>query len=124
MYLDKRNFQLIPFISIIIMVIITWYSFFLNEVSPIVKHKIALALIIVNLIIYFVNSRIAIACTGLILILLILNFISVTYETNTLSFFLTLGKLEISTPDIQWIPFLVLVVYLILNFKVVKSFFK
>lgn len=115
----QKAIRLIPFFILWILQLITWFNILTGDYIATLRHKITLFLLIANLIGYFLNFKLSIILTGIILLLLTFNLLAVSFKIEATSFYLGIGKLELSTPYIQWWSFLLLILYLCINLKYV-----
>jgi hypothetical protein len=76
------------------------------------RHFLALGLIIFNVILYFVRFRVAIALTGVTLLLATFNLLAFSVVIRTFQ----LKLFGVLTPEVQLISLLLLIVYCVLNF--------
>ena len=116
--------RLIPFIILCIMLIFTW-----NEIITVghvgrYRHLIAASLFVINIFLYFFSFRYGVLLTGITLLLATFNLAAITYEIRSRAFFITIAGVEISTPYIQPLSLLVLIVFLVINLKYLINSFK
>ena len=108
----KKIIQSFPFLIICGIMLYSWGEFPFTKYIATWRHYLALGLVILNAILYFVRFREAIALTGAILIIATFNLLSFTTAINTFQ----LNFLRISTPDMQLSSLLLLILYGFLNF--------
>ena len=116
--------RLVPFIILCIMLIFTW-----NEIITVshvgrYRHLIAASLFVINIFLYFFSFRYGVLLTGITLLLATFNLAAITYEIRSRAFFITIAGVEISTPYIQPLSLLVLIVFLVINLKYLINSFK
>ncbi|MRG44198.1 hypothetical protein GFS24_03685 [Chitinophaga sp. SYP-B3965] len=100
---------------------VTWIEIFPVAQYATIRHFIALALVILNLGLYFFSFRYAVLMTGVILLLATFDLAAFTNQVKSDAFYITIAGLEISTPFIQGWSLLILIIFLILNFKFLKN---
>lgn len=120
----KKIFSILPFAAISVIVLINWYTLITEQYLLSNKHIAALILIGINSIVYFFKHRLALLLTGIILVLSTFNLISLTVTVTTTSYFVTVGSLKISSPAIHWLSLLILAIFAIGNFELLKSYYK
>jgi len=117
MIYKKRVLEVTPFVILALIISYTWYLILTTDYFATIRHQIALALIVANLILYFFSFRYAIFLTGIILLLATFNKIALFPRIESTSFFVKIGGKEFETPSIQWRMLLLLIGYLIINFS-------
>jgi hypothetical protein len=111
----RTFFRLVPFFILGGILIVTWYAILKNDYTPSNKHWAALILFVINLVFYFFTTRHAVLLTGVILILAVFNVLAFFVDISFNSFFIKFGRIELSTPDIQWKAVILLLFYCIVN---------
>ena len=121
---QKNIITVIPFIIICVITAYTWGIILHEGYTFSCKQLVTALLLFFNLMIYFVNQRLALLITGLILVLLTFCMISMTLTTKENNYFLRMGNIKLTTPSINWVAFVLLLLYLVINFRVVKSYYR
>jgi hypothetical protein len=85
----------------------------------ILKHQAALVLVVLNLLLFFISNKYATLLTGGILLLATFNLLA--FFPEIVSTIFGLGNMKI--PAIQGKSFLLLLLYVVINFKVVRTRF-
>jgi hypothetical protein len=97
----------------------TWFEITTTECIATWRHYTALALIGVNMMLYFLRYKQAILLTGAILILATFNLLS--FFTIIQTFYL--GFWSLTTPGIQLKSLLLLVIYCLVNFNLLANWY-
>lgn len=111
----KEMFQSLPMIVITIVIIYTWFNILTTDYFATLKHQIALALFLINIGLYFIKFKYAIFLSGIFLLLASFNLLAIWPDIISSSYFMKIGDKEISTPEIQWNTFFILLLYLFCN---------
>lgn len=113
----KQLARVSPFLIVGVILVYTWYIILTTEYFATTRHIIALVLWGINGLLYFLRFRYAIILTGVILILATFNLLAFFPEIAYSSYFVTIGGIKISTPNIQWWPLLILIFYCCVNYS-------
>jgi|GEM_PF-3557669 len=111
----KKILRLSPFIVLCSILVVTWYKVIIQGYPGTIEYYLASGLVVLNLLIYFVRFRYGIMLTGILLsvgLLGILSFYPVKMQTY---FGVTIGTVEIRTPDMEISFLLILLLYLVVN---------
>jgi hypothetical protein len=113
--LNKRRklIAALPFIAVCVIMLYTWIEFATNMYLPTWRQYLALALVIVNVVVYFVRFRQAILLTGIILALATVNLLCFFAIIQTS--WITIGS--VSTPGIQLWSLLILGGWFAVNYS-------
>lgn len=117
--MKNRILPSIPFLIISLIVLYTWFEIITAEYIATWRHYVALALVAVNAVLYFVKYKQAVLLTGIILILATFNLLSFFAIIQTSC----LGFGSITTPDIQLKSLLLLVIYCVINFNILLNWY-
>lgn len=120
----KKAIRLIPFLILWILLLGTWFNILKGNYIATLKHQVALLLLTVNLVGYFFRFKLSLILTGVILLLLAFNLLAVSFKIEATSFYLGIGKLELSTPYMQSWSLLLLILFLCINLKYVIMTFR
>jgi hypothetical protein len=115
--------RILPFAILFVITAYAWLQFLTTIYFPTLRHHVALALIIINFILYFFRYKFAVLFTGLILILATFNIIAFLPVITTTSFSARLNTSEAHAPAIQFTSLLLLIAYLVINAKFVYTNF-
>ncbi len=112
----QKILLLIPLGLITGLIIYSWISFLLTDMTPTWRHYSALVLFAVLVYLYFKSFAKTVIATGLYFLLATLNALSMTPEriTGWSRFGTPLGSIE--TPHFQILSLMLLVLFLVLNF--------
>jgi hypothetical protein len=111
--------RILPFAILFVITAYAWLQFLTTIYFPTLRHHVALALIIINFILYFFRYKFAVLFTGLILILATFNIIAFLPVINIYRVYARLNTSEVHAPIIQSDSLLMLILYLIINAKFV-----
>lgn len=111
----KEIFQGLPMIVIAVVIIYTWFNILTTDYFATLKHQFALALFLVNVGLYLINFKYAVYLSGFFLLLASFNLLAIWPNIISSSYFIKIGGKEISTPEIQWNTFFILLLYLFCN---------
>ncbi|WP_431209625.1 hypothetical protein ACQ86N_26190 [Puia sp. P3] len=103
----KKFVYLVPFLIVAAVCVYTSILFMKGEYLANWKHYVAIALVVVNGVLYCFNRRVAVLTTGLILFAATFDLVELYAETNTVAMRI-FGR---STPDIEWKSLLVLLLW-------------
>ena len=109
----RKLIAALPFIAICAIMLYTWIEFSDNKYLPTWRQYVALPLVIVNAVVYFVRFRKAVLLTGIILVLATVNLLSFFTFVQTSG--ITIGS--VSTPGIQLWSLLILVGWVALYYS-------
>ena len=107
---------LIPLGIITCLIIYSWVSFLLTDMTPTWRHYSALGLFAVLVYLYFKGLKKTVIATGLYLLLATLNVLSLTPETITGWSNLGTPFGSIETPHFQILSLTLFILFLVLNF--------
>ncbi|WP_162903361.1 hypothetical protein [Taibaiella koreensis] len=110
-----------PFVILGVLLIICWFNLLKNNITPTIQHDAALVLFFLNLLIYFIRFRPGLLLTGILLLLATLNIVNIFAETLTDSLFIGLGRQKLVMPPINGNCFLLLLAYIIINYRFFKD---
>lgn len=111
--------RIIPFLIIFLIISYTCFEILKAEYVFTTKHYLAIALIVINGILYFVRYKIAILLTGIILLLATFNVINIFTSVNLDAFGIKIGDKPIGTPPMQLWSLLILIIYFFINLRYV-----
>jgi hypothetical protein len=117
--MKNRIIPSIPFLIISLIVLYTWFEIITTEYIATWRHYVALTLIAINAVLYFVRYKPAVLLTGLILILATFNLLSFFTIIQTSG----LTIMGVSTPEIQLKSLLLLVIYCVINFNILINWY-
>lgn len=117
--MKKRIVSSIPFLIISLIVLYTWFQIITTEYIATWRHYVALALVVINVGLYFVRYKQAVLLTGIILILATVNLLSFFTIIQTSG----LTIMGVSTPEIQLKSLLLLVIYCAINFNLLMNWY-
>ncbi|SRR6185437_3528671 len=109
----QKLIAVLPFIVVCVIMLYTWIEFAANRYLPTWRQYVALALVIVNAVVYFVRFRQAVLLTGIILVLATINLLCFFTFIQTSG--ITIGS--VSTPGIQLWSLLILVGWFAMNYS-------
>lgn len=107
---------LIPLLIIAGLLVYSWIIFLTTDWLPIIQHYIGLILFIPLVYYFFKNLKRTIVWTGIYLLLGVCKFLAITPFLMRTSMGIKMGSLELGMPSFQLIPFLIFILYAILNF--------
>jgi hypothetical protein len=107
----KKILIFIPILIIAIVLILTWSDFLGGYYLPRMQHYAGLVLFLIVLILFFIDSKIALIGTGIFLMCASINLIAIT---TAISVF-TINIFPLSFLPIQPLSLGILVIYLIVN---------
>ena len=105
--------RIIPFLTILLIVLYTWVEIIAAEHIATWRHYVALALVLVNAALYFVRYKQALLLTGIILVLAAFNLMAFFPAITTYGLIIA----GVNSPEMQMFPLLVLIVYVVINFN-------
>jgi hypothetical protein len=114
-----KIFRLIPFIILCFIVFNTWILFLTTDYIANWRHYILLALLLINIVLYFTRFKQALLLTGVILILC--TFYLLPPFKALESSFINIG--QVSIPWIEYWSFLILIIYFAINLKLLIEFY-
>lgn len=117
--MKTRIISAIPFLIISLVVLYTWFEIITTEYIATWRHYVALALVAINAVLYFMRYKPAVLITGLILILATINLLSFFTIIRTSG----LTIMGVSTPEIQLRSLLLLVIYCVINFNLLINWY-
>ena len=117
--MKTRIISAIPFLIISLVVLYTWFEIITTEYIATWRHYVALALVAINAVLYFVRYKPAVLLTGLILILATFNLLAFFTIIQTSG----LTIMGVSTPEIQLKSLLLLVIYCAINFNLLINWY-
>lgn len=124
----KLSVRIIPYIIICLILSYTWYVILSTEYLATWKHYFALGIAVLNLATYFASVNYGLAITFIFLLLATFNVLGLFPDIVYTSWFIRIAGKEIESPAIQGKSFLLLMLYIILNwlywtdkYKVYKS---
>src|SRR5262249_39691142 len=113
----QKLISLIPFLIVCGCVVASWVDFLFNGYAAEPAHYLALGLVAVNAVVYFIRFRVGIWMTGGILLVGIANVVSFTAAIATFTVF--------GSPSVGTWSFLIMIVYGVIDFGVYgHEFFK
>ena len=115
--------RVIPIAVICVIMGFTWINILTTDYFATWRHQLALVLISVNLALFFLNYTYAILFTGIILILATFNLLAFFPTIESSAYFISFGSKEVYAPSIQGKSLLLLLLYLVLNFKYLRTYF-
>jgi len=113
MNMKKRIINSIPFLIVGIIVLYAWVQIMTTEYAATWRQYVALALVGINAVLYFVKFKHAILLTGVILLLATFNLLSFFTVVQT-SY---MRIVNVTTPEIQLKSLALLVIYGVINFN-------
>lgn len=113
--MTKKKIRYMPFLIISIIHFYTWIRIVFTDNDATSKHVVALLLICTNLFLYIKKMSYGLLATAIILLLSSLSLIDIYTNTIVSSYFIKIGRIELSTPNVQWRSVLILLLYFILN---------
>lgn len=119
----KKYLKLIPFAIVCLLVCYTWFIILTTNKVASWKHNAALAIVSINLVLYFIRFSFGLLITGVLLLLATFNIISLLPETASTSYFIVIAGKEISTPPFQGSSLLLFVLYLFLTWNHFREYF-
>ncbi|MHA4811560.1 hypothetical protein ACX0G9_25920 [Flavitalea flava] len=117
--MKNRLLPAIPFLIISLIVLYTWFEIITTDYMATWRHYVALTLVAINAVLYFVRYKPAILLTGLILILATFNLLSFFSITQTAG----LTIMGVSSPEIQLKSLLMLVIYCAINYYLLINWY-
>ena len=102
----------------------TWFKIVTTEYYATLRHQIALALFLLNFVLYAVRFKYGVLFTGVLLILTTFSQVAIYPDIKSTSFFIKIGGAELVAPGIQWESFFLLVFYLFIVIFVWRDVFK
>ena len=120
----EKFVKLSPFLITGLVIIYTWINSLIEygEMLISVYHWIGIILFIVNIIFYIRQFDVGLLLTGIYLLLVTFNLLEVFETTDTFSFSFGSGDNKVKLPGIELKALLVFLLYLKINFSVVKVF--
>lgn len=107
---------LIPLVVIAGLLLYSWIFFLTTDWLAIIQHYIGLVLFIPLVYYFFNNLNRAVIWTGIYLLMGVCKFLAFTPFLMRTAMGIKIGSLELGMPSFQLIPFLIFIVYGILNF--------
>ena len=107
---------LIPLIIIAGLLLYTWIMILTTDSAAIIQHYIGLVLFIPLGYLFSKNLNRTIIWTGIYLLLGVVKFLAITPSLVSTSAGISIGPLQLGMPSFQVIPFLIFILYAILNF--------
>lgn len=113
----QKLFSLLPFIVLCVVILYTCVEIIATDYAASLRHYLAMAIMFCNGVLYFTKYRLAIIFTGIILILATFDMLAFFSVVKTYYWSVNIADKSISTPGIQLVPLIVLVVYCLINFN-------
>jgi|GEM_PF-833673 len=107
---------LIPLIIIAGLLLYTWIMILTTDSAAIIQHYIGLVLFIPLFFQFFKNLNRTIVWTGIYLLAGVVKFLAITPSLVGIAPGIGIGSLQLGMPSFQVIPFLIFILYAILNF--------
>ncbi|PKK37218.1 hypothetical protein BWI96_07680 [Siphonobacter sp. SORGH_AS_0500] len=124
----KEKIVFLPFISLIIIQLITLYDRIVLHTGELdTDNYVAIALLISNYLIYLSNKELGLLTTSFILLISCFGYEFISFFTDKIyhkySFFIRIGddKRVMSLPSMEIRIFLILLLFLIINFQLVSK---
>lgn len=117
--MNFRN-KIINNLAVVVLLIMTiklWVTVLINGYSPNWSPIVATVLLLVNIALILLNKKAATLLTITILLLAAYNYIAFSFRVVLNSYFMTVGDTELSTPNINWFMFFLLIAHIALNRK-------
>ncbi|NLR62519.1 hypothetical protein HGH93_30790 [Chitinophaga polysaccharea] len=115
----KKLLKLLPFFILLVFTVITSADILTVTHAGKIRHVIAAALVLVNIVLYFFSFRMGVLLTGITLLLTVINLAAFTVSINTWQFWI--GPLKF--PAFQPLALLLFTFFLILNLKYLLTAF-
>lgn len=120
----NKLITLIPFLIITALMINSWVTLLLDDYIIQIAQWLGLGFYLLTLLIYFRNFKYGTLATGIILFLATFNVISFFANRIYISMGAGFGDNKIYAPGIQPLSLLILILYIILNFSMLKEFWE
>jgi hypothetical protein len=117
----RRIFGLLPFILLCILILVCFYKIFSGGFIPTPKHILALVATIINGAVYVWRFRFGVVLTMLVLLLASFSAISISFLSESTSFFIRSDKTELETPNVNYFSLGLLSLHLIVNFRLIRD---
>ena len=118
----RQDIALTPFIIALFCTLYTWSQLLLHGFQILLFHWSALALVVINLVVYYFDREAGLICTGIILILATFCLASFFLTLEQHSFYLGFRYRKVfETPDINWYSLYLLLLYCVLNAAFLKT---
>lgn len=114
---------LIPLVIIGGLILYSWITLLVEGYIPIWRHYIALGLFGLLIFLFVKDFTKAVVATGLYLLLGTCNLLSLTASTVWNSYGVKVGSAEIWTPSFQFLSFVLLILFAILNFDTLTDIY-
>ena len=115
--------RIVPLAIVCVIMAFTWVNILTTDYFATLRHQVALVLVCLNLVLFFLNYKYSILFTGLILLLATFNLLAFFPSIESSAFFIRFGSKEIYAPSIQPRSLLLLLLYLGINFKYLYTSF-
>lgn len=112
-----------PFLPLFSIVCNTCYLLWsdVDGFNTTIKQSVSVIFTFANLVAYFIRFKTGLIITGIILLVSTLSFITLTVDSSSYSWFIYLGSVEISTPNINLLSFGIFLFYCIVNRIIIKE---
>lgn len=113
----QKLLSLLPFITLCIIMLYTCVEILLTEYAASWRHYLAMILLFSNGILYFKRYRMSVVFTGIILLLTTFDLLAFFSVVKTYYWSVNIAGMSISTPGVQIVPLVILIIYSCVNFN-------
>ena len=120
--MNSKFLGILPFVALLSIVCNTCYLLMVEgDGYTTIKQILAVVFTFANLVIYFCSFRTGLMITGIVLLVSLLSFITLTVNSISYSWFFQFGSATISTPNLNLLSLCIFLFYCIVNRSLIKE---